>query len=211
MATKTLAQVFFTFGRNTSDDAERKKDDPVGYFSCRASTARFFDIEGLATPGLIISERSSSGRSRTLADGTQLAGQEGTPTEISTVKTQIVLPVSARGSRTVIIQTGNKIEDSQRKTNKDGAFHTVSFRFPSWATILTIADALASTIPEGKLNRSPGANQAFPYFKVKGGRSYPIMKRSAAISNTTAQTGYTVADLQALLQRANKQGIEGAG
>ncbi len=211
MANNTLSRVYFLLGRNTKDDSQRAEDDPVGYFSCRESTARFLNIEGLATPGLIVKERQPGQRSKTLVDNTILTGQEESAEQIAFAPSQIILSLSAKGSKTAIITTGNKIENTKRKSNKESAKHTISFRFPGWATILTIADALATLIPEDKIKALPSQGQIFPYFKMKGGRKYPIMKRSAAVTNPTAKVGVTSADIQSLAQQSDAEIIEGAG
>ena len=127
------------------------------------------------------------------------------------VETEIVLPLAAKGSRTVILQTGNKINDSKRKVGAANALHTISFRFPSWATILTIADALGEIIPPQKIAASPNNNQIYPTFKVKGGRRYPIAKQSAAKTEPTAKVATTNADLQAIAAQSGDRAIEGAG
>lgn len=208
MASNSLGRVYFLLGRNTRDDAQRKDDDPVGYFSCRSSTARFLNVESLGSGRTVVIERQAGQRTRTLADGTILTGQEESATQIAFAPSQIVLPVSSKGSRTVILTTGNVIEDTKRRFNKAGARHTVSFRFPGWATILTISDALATLIPQEKINLSPSQNQIFPFFKVKGGRRYPIMSKASATSRTDARVGVTQADIDNIKQQADAEVIE---
>ena len=211
MADKPLSRVYFLFARNTKKDAERQQDDPSGYCSCRLSTARFLEIEDKVASDVIISTRQSGQRSLSLADNTKLTGNEGSDNIISVVETEIVLPLAAKGSRTVILQTGNKINDSKRKVGAANALHTISFRFPSWATILTITDALGEIIPPEKIAASPTQNQIYPTFKVKGGRRYPIAKQSAAKTEPTAKVATTNADLQAIAAQSGDRAIEGAG
>ncbi|HIK27958.1 MAG: hypothetical protein N3E45_17125 [Oscillatoriaceae bacterium SKW80] len=186
MATQSLARVYFAIKRNTENDSQQSNPDPLGYFSCRLSTARFLDIEGDTTLPVVIRERRGFQKSRTLADGTTIVGREEGTVIISGTASKIVLPVSTKGSRTVILTTGKGISDSKRRFGKENAFHTISFRFPSFATVAIISEALGEIIPTNKINGTPNPNQIKPYFKVVGGRNYPIMQKAAAESRTAA-------------------------
>lgn len=127
MATKPLGRIYFPVSRKTGGDAGRSNPDPSGVFSCNMNAARFLDIndKAIALP-VMVRERKAGKRSITLADGTTLTvTQDGS----ETASTEIVLPVSGRGSRTVILKTGKLIADSQRVKGKSTAYHTISFRY----------------------------------------------------------------------------------
>lgn len=202
MADKSLGKTYFPILRKTPKDAKRAITDPLGFFSCRLSTTRFFKLEDESanTLAVLIKSRKGGDRSLTLADGTKLTpSKEGSTSE----EVDIVLPIGSRGTRTVILKTGNKIEDSKRKKGKESAYHTVSFRFPAWATILTISDALGSIIPKDAIKADPKASDVFPYFTVKGGGTYPIMNKTDANSNETASVATTAAEVIALAAKTD--------
>lgn len=197
MANKTLSRKFFPIYRETQDDAGRVTKDPIGTFSCRMSTARFLDLDKLNFNFEVAIKRKGGTRSKTLVDGTTLGG-----TDQAIADSTIVLSVSNKGSRTVIIKTGKKIADSKRVKNKDGAYHTVSFRFPAWATVTVIADALGELIPANKIRSTPTAADIEPYFKVKGGRTYTINQKAAAEAKTDATVPANAQEAEQLVQKS---------
>lgn len=201
MADKSLKRVFFPIYRETTDDAGRVVKDPIGVFSCRLSTARFFDIDKLNFNFEVQVTRKGGARSLTLADGTKLTSSTKDADKKSADST-IVLPVNSKGSRTVILTTGKKITDTKRVANKDGAYHTVSFRFPSWATVAVIADALGEIIPATKLKANPTEADASPYFRVKGGRLYTINAKAAAEAKTDATVPANKAEAETLVKKS---------
>lgn len=203
MATQSLGRIFFPIFRKTSGDSGRSLDDPLGVFSCNMNAARFLDIDKLsiAVP-VMIRERKAGQRSITLADGTQLK-QTSAGTEIA--KSQIISQISGNGSRTVILTTGKLIADSKRAKGKENAHHTISFRFPSFCTLLNISEALGEIIPPAKIKNPPTATDIWGYYVVKGGGRYPIAQQAAAKASTTTSVPLTAAELQAIV--ATKQGV----
>lgn len=202
MADKALNRVYFPIYRETTDDAQRSNPDPLGYFSCRLSTARFLDIEDKIKAPIITSTRSGSatGRSLTLADGTKLEQATG---QIQIPETKIVLASNPKGSRTVVLKTGNLIEDTTRKKGRASAFHTISFRFPSFATILNIADALGTLIPPGKIGAPPGQTEIWGLFTVLRGRTYPIQEQASAKADAGTDVPLSDAELASLAAKAS--------
>ncbi|MGV0105134.1 hypothetical protein NSTCB13_03846 [Nostoc sp. DSM 114160] len=183
-------RLYFPLKRSTSNDTQRENPDPLGNFSCLSVTAKFLDIEKFAVP-FLKSKTVKPTKARTLvrADGSSVKRGEknadGIPVEHER-------PGSlSKGTRRVVLTTGKKIGDSS-------TYHTISFRFPSFATIIVIADALGTLIPANKIKAIPTANDISPYFKVVGGRQYPIMQKAAAESSTQAQVPLTAAQLKQL-------------
>lgn len=201
MATKSLDKKYFPIYRETTDDAGRVLKDPIGVFSCRMSTARFLDIDKLNYNFQVEVARKGGKRSLFLADGTQMTNSEANTDQARSDST-IILSSSPKGSKTVTIRTGKKIADTQRKTGKDSAYHTVSFRFPGWATIKVIADALGEIIPAGKLSSDPGETEVKNQFKVKGGGTYFILSKTVAENQPDAVVPETEAELNTVLQKA---------
>jgi hypothetical protein len=214
MADKTLSRTYFPIFRKTNNDAKRSIQDPFGYFSCRESTTRFLDLEEKAKAVIYSTSKTRKGytKSVTLVDGTKLTSTDADTTKITVVESQITLSVSARGSRSVIIKTGKKLppREVDGKTIQKG-YHTVSFRFPSWATIWTISDALGELIPSAKFDVSPSETKIYPYFTVKGGRKYLIMSETAAEENTDASVPETPQQMTAVLEQVKKKGRKAAG
>ncbi|MCV3216032.1 hypothetical protein OGM63_21390 [Plectonema radiosum NIES-515] len=210
MPTASLGRIYFPITRKTGADAGRSNPDPSGVFSCNMNAARFLDIndKAIALP-VMVRERKAGKRSITLADGTTItATQAGT--EIAT--TEIVLPVSGRGSRTVILKTGKLIADSQRLKGKTTAYHTISFRFPSFVTVLGICEALGELIPASKIKNPPTATDVWGHFTIKGGRRYPIMLGTDAETSTDYSVSETAAEMAALVvQGAAKKMRQAAG
>jgi hypothetical protein len=214
MPDKPLARTYFPIFRKTGSDAKRSIQDPFGYFSCRESTTRFLELEEKAKTALYSTSktRKSYTKSVTLVDGTKLTSTGADATMIAVVESQVAISISSRGSRSVIIKTGKKLPSRQvdGKTIQKG-YHTVSFRFPSWATIWTISDALGELIPSAKFDVSPSETKVYPYFTVKGGRKYPIMSESAAEENTDASVPETPQEMIAVLEQAKQKGRKAAG
>lgn len=210
MATQSLNRIYFPIFRKTSGDAGRSLKDPIGVFSCNMNAARFLDIASRQVPlPVMVRNRQASQRSLTLADGTTLVRTEQ-GAQIAASK--IVVPVSGKGSRTVILQTGKLIADSQRRKNKQSAFHTISFRFPSFCTVLTISEALGELIPPNKIKNPPGATDIWGYFTVKAGRRYPIMLGTEAEQRPDVDVALLPAEVQALEAKAQELDIiAGAG
>lgn len=155
----------------------------------------------------MVRERKAGKRSLLLADGTKLTGTQA-GNEIIT--SEIVVAVSGRGSRTVILKTGKLISDSQRVKGKENAYHTISFRFPSFATILNISEALGEIIPAAKMKNPPNTTDVWGYFTVKGGRRYPIMLGTEAETSTDINVAETSAEVAALTTQANLKKVRKA-
>lgn len=197
MASKTLGKKYFPILRKTPGDAGRSISDPFGFFSCRMNVARFLDIDKLAFDLIINRKRNAYTRGTMLVDGTILKSTEN-GSQIA--ESLITLPVGSKGSRSVIIKSG-------KKTKAGGLiYHTLTFRFPSWATVWCISDALGEIIPAGKLKSDPTESDVFPFFTVKGGRTYPIMEKQAAEGNADAAVPATVEEANQLLQQSEKKG-----
>lgn len=174
------------------------------------NAARFLDINDLKiTLPVIEYERKSGSRSITLADGTTLTQTSaGTATAAST----LIRTASGRGSRTVILNTGKQITDTKRVKGKTSAFHTISFRFPSFATILDISVALGQLIPSAKIKNPPTATDIWGHFTVKGGRRYPIMERAVAEADTVTEVVQNDQEMAALATvEGNKRARKAAG
>ncbi|MBW4425319.1 MAG: hypothetical protein KME50_12935 [Nostoc desertorum CM1-VF14] len=194
-------RLYFPLYRETTDDAGRVVDDPLGNFSCLSVTAKFLDIENLAKPFLKTTTVTPK-KARTLvrADGSSV---------VRSAENNAGIPAPykkpgrlAKGTRSVILTTGKVIGTpgaGQRPT-----YHSLSFRFPSFATILVIADALGTLIPAGKIDATPSGSEISPYFKLAGGGSYPIMQKAAATALNEAQVPLTAAQLRQL----SKAGVE---
>lgn len=214
MADKSLIKVYFPILRKTSGDSKRAVDDPYGYFSCRASVARFLKIQDLAKETLTVGskKRETYLRSLILADGTKLSSSTSGSTQVA--ESEVPVSVSSRGSRTVIIRTGKEIASSTQEgaTNpKSKRYHTISFRFPGWATVWVIADALGTIIPSDHIKLDPGADDILPYFTVKGGRKYPIMAKSDATSSPDAQVATNPQEAASLANQADIKTKKAAG
>jgi hypothetical protein len=208
MADKSLGRIFFPIFRKTSGDTGRSVQDPIGVFSCNLNAARFLDLDELAIPlPVMVRERKAGRRSITLADGTKL-----TPTAAGAdvSSSEIVIPVSGRGSRTVILLTGKQITDTARVKNKANAFHTISFRFPSFLNILGISEALGEIIPGTKIKNPPTAADIWGHFTVKGGRRYPIMLATAAETSVDYDVPETESEINALMTQAGIKKIRKA-
>ena len=158
----------------------------LGLVVCRMNVARFLDIVPKGVAASFWKEGAASEKSLLLADGTSLSPSKGNATTAKNAKRKNPgNDVGVRGARTVILITGKKISNSKRKKGKDTAVHQISFRFPAWVNTFGISDWLGTTIDNAKFNIDPGANQVRPYFKVQGGRTYAIMGRNQAISEST--------------------------
>jgi hypothetical protein len=202
MADKPLDFLSFILGVSTDGDATRSNPDPVGYFYCRKSTARFLDIEKFASTGSFKKKRKGFVRTRTLADGTVLGGKDAQVAE-----TEFEVNAKARGmGKNIKLITG-------KKTSK-GNYQTISFNFPGFATSLVIGEALGELIPVGKINK-PGSNvsatEIFPYFITPSGKRGSIRQQAAAISSTAASVGLNPATRLALAAKLGAIYLAGAG
>ncbi len=215
MSTKPIGKLYFPLYRKTTGDAKKTNPDPSGHFSCTTTTGNFLEIvaKSTATTGLATKKRNSYTRNTILADGNSLTPNSGTAgTTLTVSESQVPISNTAKGSRTVVIKTGKKIPDRTvgSKVIK-GGYHTVSFRFPGWATIEIISDALGTLIDAAKLDVTPTEAKVFPYFTVKGGRKYVIMERSAAKEDTTSDVSTTLEEAQTMAQTAGIKLRKGAG
>jgi hypothetical protein len=158
----------------------------LGVVTCRMSVARFLGIVEKGVAASYWKEYQASLKSLSLADGTTLEPSKGTAQTAKNAKKKAPgNDIGARGSRTVTIITGNKILNSKRKKGAKTAVHQISFRFPSWVNTFGISDWLGTIIDNTKFNVDPGTGQVKPYFKVQGGRTYAIMGRNQAVSEST--------------------------
>ncbi|MEH2170793.1 MAG: hypothetical protein V7K41_29910 [Nostoc sp.] len=187
-------RLYFPLKRTTSGDADRVVDDPIGNFSCLLVTAKFLDIENLAKP-FLKSKTVKPTKVRTLnrADGSTV---NRSSKNTSGVAAEHERPGRlSRGTRRVVLTTGKKID---ARVGAKANYHTISFRFPGFATILVIADALGTIIPANKMKANPTATDVSPYFKVAGGGRYPIMQKAAAESRQDAVVPLTAQQIAAL-------------
>ncbi|PHJ54504.1 hypothetical protein VF06_37440 [Nostoc linckia z4] len=201
MASAPLNYLAFLLGRSTENDATRSNPDPVGFFYCRASTARFLDIEKLAFTGQILTKRKAHARTKTLADGTTLGG-----TDAEVAESTVARNAKSRGNgKNVKLVTG-------KKTAK-GNYQTISFNFPSFATSQIIGEALGELIPSTKIKASATAADIFPYFILPSGGRGGIMKKEAAVASTKTEVPLTAAQQRALLKKKDAENDvqEGAG
>ena len=124
-----------------------------------------------------------------MADGSTLEPSQGSAQSAKVSKKKNPgNDVGARGSRTIILMTGNKIANTKRKKGKATAVHQISFRFPSWVNTFGISDWLGTVIDNAKFAIEPSQSQIRPYFKVLGGRTYAIMGKNQAVSESTDYT-----------------------
>lgn len=185
MADKPLSRLWYVLYRETKDAGVVKKD-PIGYFSCRANVGRFLGIDKAQFTGLIMLPRKTYNRVLTLADGTKLAtSEENTDGKVEGSMYPLRKVV---GDKSVILKTGKRIYPNDAKKTQT---HTLTFAFPTWATIETIGDALGELIPTGKISKdsTPSDTEIFPYFALaSGGGSYPIISEPNADANKDAST-----------------------
>lgn len=187
-------RLYFPFKRFTSNDAGRVIDDPIDNFSCLSVTAKFLDIENLAVP-VLKTKRVKPTKVRTLnrADGSVVIRN---PNNTDGIPQEYDAPIRlSTGTRRIVLTTGRKVD---ARANARATYHTIFFRFPSFATILVIADTLGTLIPAGKIKLVPTPADISPYFKVFGGGQYPIMQKAAAESSTEAKLGLTIAQIKEL-------------
>jgi hypothetical protein len=188
-------RLYFPLKRNTEGDAGRVVDDPLGNFSCLQVTAKFLDIENLAVPFLKVTEVTpKKPRTLTRADGSTVVrspdNSDGIPAPYKRAGRL------SKGTKPVTLTTGKEIGAAVQGQPK--RYHTISFRFPSFATVLVIADALGTLIPANKVKSPPTATDVSPYFKLGSGGSYPIMQKAAATALNQAQVPLTAAQIKQL-------------
>lgn len=187
-------RLYFPFQRKTEGDGDRVIDDPIGNFSCLSITAKFLDIEKSAVPHLKTTKvKPTKVRTLNRADGSVVIRN---PKNSSGIPAEYDKPGRlSKGTRSIILTTGKKID---ARVRAGATYHTLSFRFPGFATILTIADALGTLIPANKIKSVPNATDISPYFRLAGGGRYAIMQKAAAQSSTEAQIALTIQQLQQL-------------
>lgn len=151
--------------------------------SCIPRVADFLEIrDRIYTPseGDLV-ERAGYTRSYTKADGT--------PGSVTVdAGNRIYLPNGRAGAKKVELTRGGVTEQGNKKT--------LSFTFPSFVSVAEIADALGELIPATKIatTATVGENEIQPFFKIKGGRSYPIVPNAAAIAATRTDVATTEAE-----------------
>ncbi len=208
MASNPLNRLYFPILRKTSGDAGRSLQDPLGYFSCRASVARFLDIEKIAadTNALLIGTRKTYTRNSTLADGTTLGGgADGGAADTQIAESEILLSFGSKGSKSVVLVTGKPLPSNK-------GYHTLRIRFPGFATNLVIAEALGEIIPATKIKSPPTAADIYPYFISQGGRRYPIMAGDVAETRTEVAVPENQQEMSSLVtQTQKKKAVKGAG
>ncbi len=152
-------------------------------FSCIRRVAEFLDItDKVYTPSEgDQADRAGYTRSYTKADGTT-----GTVTVAAGKRTY--LANSRAGAKKIQLTTGGK--------TTQGTKRTLSFTFPSFATVAEITDALGEIIPSGKISRTGtvGASEIEPFFSIKGGGTYAIIPNPAAIADTQKEEDTTEAE-----------------
>jgi len=151
--------------------------------SCIPRVADFLDIrDRVYTPseGDLV-ERAGYTRSYTKADGTtgEVTVEAGN---------RIYLPNGRPGAKKVELITGGVTPQGTKKI--------LSFTFPSFMSVAEIADALGELIPPAKIatTGTVGANEIQPFFRIKGGRTYPIVPNAAAIAATRTDVATTEAE-----------------
>lgn len=85
------------------------------------------------------------------------------------------------GSKTAILICGKRVGST---------FNRISFRFPGFVTAKEISDLLGTVIPAARISSTPDATQIRPFFRIKGGRTYPIMSASGAAAEDEARPGW---------------------
>jgi hypothetical protein len=207
MANNTLGRLWFALIRETSEDGGRVRKDPYGYFSCRENVGRFLDIESKIFTGTIYGKERNYTKERSfvLADGTTL-NKSAANSDGKNAGEPVAIQRKV-GQRRVILRTGKVI--GTVTAGKSPKYHTLSFAFPTWATIGTIADALGEIIPAGKMKASPTATDIRPQFTIAGGGTYGIMSATAATARKKAST--SKAELKAKVEAEGGEVQEGAG
>jgi hypothetical protein len=197
MAAGDFKRLFFFFKRNTGDDAQRVLKNPAGYFSCLYYAAKFLDIEGLAKQVFIEKERKAHTRTKARA----LDGVATGTTNVA--ESKIVIASNPRGSRSIILVTGKPTSAVNATAGKPVNFHQLTFRFPSWADTRTIGEALGEIIPDTKITKDgkPSSTEIFPWFRIKGGRQYPIIQAAAAEQSTAVIVPETITEVNQLAQQ----------
>jgi hypothetical protein len=196
MASASLSRDYFPIIRIGQEIENGKEVKPIGYFSCRASVTRFLglttkvaDAETLIT----FPRKKANARSLTLADGTTLTasaadqaegGSSGTGTQEQNTGTRGL----SKGSKSYRLITGKLITPGST-TNQ--AKHSISFRFPGWATIQIVSNALGLLLNADTVAKAPNDNQVYPYFISPGGRRYPIATSAAATTVNVVQVPLT--------------------
>lgn len=188
---KTTSFISFPFYRDYA--AKEKKEDAFGYFTLKIASAKFLDIDKIPREAAVgkITRRKKSTKVRdlTLVDGTVL--NKRTTAEETGGDTPL-LGALTTGGKSIQLKTG--------KVTTNGNYKMISIRFPVFATILNISDALGSVIPSGKISADPSATEIFNYFISGGGKRYPILTKDAAEAEKSAEAPTT----KAAAKRLNK-------
>ncbi|MCW5315632.1 hypothetical protein GTQ43_20825 [Nostoc sp. KVJ3] len=186
MASNALGRDYFAILRLQQEIKSGKEVKPLGFFSCRSSTTRFLELQSkVAAADAIITftRKKVIKRSTTLADGTTLTvsaadkAEGGSNTNIEAEAVAGVMRGLSKGSKSITLKTGKPITDGAARA---GSYHTVSFRFPQFATNLIISNALGNLLNAGTVSQAPSESQIFPYFISAGGKRYPIATSAAA-------------------------------
>jgi hypothetical protein len=154
--------------------------------NCVLRVAKFLKIDGKAytpTPGADMADRASYARDYYDATGTKQS------VTVAAGKFVYAPDDKARG-KAVELTTGLKT------TGKNNSKLTITF--PSFLTVADIGDCLGEIIPPGSIQRTagtaPGATEIYPFFKIKGGRTYPIPLAATVTGTTTPDVGMTEAE-----------------
>lgn len=171
-----MGKIYFELFVDQPPDAKRDSPDKViGLFGCMPWAAKFLDIENKAATaeGRFIIRKAGT-RTLTRIDGSVMTAG---PTADGTSESKVMVPLpEGKGMKTATLLTGKPITDSQA-VNKKGAFHSITFSFPSFATNLIIAQALGRLIPAAKISKdgTPAATDIHSWFRSSGGKRYPII------------------------------------
>lgn len=188
---KTTSFISFPFFRDYT--AKENKEDAFGYFTLKIASAKFLDIDKIPAAAAVgkISRRKKSTKERdlTLVDGTVLNKRANSS---ETGGDTALLGALTTGGKSIQLKTG--------KVTTNGNYKMISIRFPVFATILNISDALGTVIPSAKISADPSTTEIFNYFISKGGKRYPILSKEAAETEKTAEAPTT----RAAAKRLNK-------
>jgi hypothetical protein len=193
-----VARLGFLIGYKGQDPSEIPKDiakeNLLGVFTCKQSVAIFLGMEALAyVPSG--AKRTRAGYVKSVMKSVNGAAPAYTDVTVEAGEIDYA-PDSSPRAKTVILKTGLKAKKTYR---------TLSLTFPSNATVAVIGDALASYIAAGKIqvtSGSPSATEIFPQYTIKGGKTYPLMTKAAAIASTAATAPATKAEQDALIALA---------
>lgn len=196
MADKPLGRDYFAILREQQEIQGGKEIKPLGFFSCIQSTTRFLGLQAKAVAaGSIITftRKKAVKRSEIRPDGTRLdasvadKAEGGSSTNIA-VEASVGMRSYSKGSKSIVLKTGKPITDGAARK---GSYHTVSFRFPQFATNLIISNALGQLLNADTVAHTPNEEQIFPFFISSGGKRYPIATAAAATSKNIEKIATT--------------------